>query len=106
MGSFVAWLLACPLPKGEQTDGYRLTPFALARFSRDRPRCNDNLDVIKFLCKDLWTILFRKQIDNLKTNHRVCPNSTHTHGERCNNTMDVGTNSNVCHDLGCLRINR
>jgi len=26
--------------------------------------------VIKFLCKDLWTLLFRKQIDNLKTNHR------------------------------------
>jgi hypothetical protein len=26
--------------------------------------------VIKFLCKDLWTLVFRKQIDNLKTNHR------------------------------------
>lgn len=26
--------------------------------------------MIKFLCKDLWTLLFRKQIDNLKTNHR------------------------------------
>lgn len=43
----------------------------LNRFSRDRPRFTDNLDVIKFLCKDLWTILFRKQVDNLKTNHRV-----------------------------------
>jgi len=32
----------------------------------------DTLDVIKFLCKDMWTLLFRKQIDNLKTNHRVC----------------------------------
>lgn len=42
------------------------------RFSRDRPRFTDMLDVIKFLCKDLWTLLFRKQIDNLKTNHRVC----------------------------------
>ena len=41
------------------------------RFSRDRPRFTDALDVIKFLCKDLWTLLFRKQIDNLKTNHRV-----------------------------------
>lgn len=30
----------------------------------------DTLDVIKFCCKDLWTIVFRKQIDNLKTNHR------------------------------------
>lgn len=26
--------------------------------------------MIKFLCKDLWTLLFKKQIDNLKTNHR------------------------------------
>ena len=41
------------------------------RFSRDRPRFTDNLDVIKFLCKDLWSIVFRKQVDNLKTNHRV-----------------------------------
>ncbi|KAI9785014.1 MAG: Trafficking protein particle complex subunit 33 [Geoglossum umbratile] len=41
-----------------------------ARFSRDRPRFADTLDVIKFLCKDLWTLVFRKQIDNLKTNHR------------------------------------
>ena len=40
------------------------------RFSRDRPRFTDPLDVIKFLCKDLWIIVFRKQIDNLKTNHR------------------------------------
>src|SRR4051812_32596 len=45
-----------------------LHPF---RFSRDRPRFNDTLDVIKFLCKDLWTLVFRKQVDNLKTNHRV-----------------------------------
>lgn len=41
------------------------------RFSRDRTRMVDTLDVIKFICKDLWTIVFRKQIDNLKTNHRV-----------------------------------
>lgn len=46
--------------------------YAPCRFSRDRPRFSDNLDVIKFLCKDLWTILFKKQVDNLKTNHRVC----------------------------------
>lgn len=26
--------------------------------------------MIKFICKDLWTLVFRKQIDNLKTNHR------------------------------------
>ncbi len=41
------------------------------RFSRDRPRFTDTLNIIKFLCKDMWTLVFRKQIDNLKTNHRV-----------------------------------
>jgi hypothetical protein len=40
------------------------------RFSKDRPRFNDTLDVIKFLCKDLWSLVFGKNIDNLKTNHR------------------------------------
>lgn len=50
---------------------YGILDYSTSRFSRDRPRFADNLDVIKFLCKDLWTILFRKQIDNLKTNHRV-----------------------------------
>ncbi|KAK3374973.1 transport protein particle component [Podospora didyma] len=50
--------------------GYRVGQGLVERFSRDRPRFNDTLDVIKFLCKDLWTLLFRKQVDNLKTNHR------------------------------------
>lgn len=51
--------------------GYRVGLGIVERFSRDKPRFNDTLDVIKFLCKDLWTLVFRKQIDNLKTNHRV-----------------------------------
>ncbi|OKL56746.1 hypothetical protein UA08_07884 [Talaromyces atroroseus] len=50
--------------------GYRVGQGLAERFSRDRPRFADNLDVIKFICKDLWTILFKKQVDNLKTNHR------------------------------------
>ncbi|PGG98550.1 hypothetical protein GX51_06746 [Blastomyces parvus] len=53
-----------------ETLGFRVGQGLAERFSRDRPRFTDNLDVIKFLCKDFWTILFRKQIDNLKTNHR------------------------------------
>jgi Transport protein particle (TRAPP) complex subunit len=51
--------------------GYRVGQGLVERFSKDRPRFNDTLDVIKFLCKDLWTLVFRKQVDNLKTNHRV-----------------------------------
>lgn len=56
-----------------RTDKLTQTCYFSNRFSRERPRFIDNLDVIKFLCKDLWTILFKKQIDNLKTNHRVNP---------------------------------
>lgn len=41
------------------------------RYSRDRPRLGDTLDVIKFVCKDFWQAVFHKQVDNLKTNHRV-----------------------------------
>jgi len=43
------------------------------RISKDRMRFTDNLDVVKFICKEVWMFLFKKQIDNLKTNHRVCP---------------------------------
>ncbi|KAL2271861.1 hypothetical protein VTJ83DRAFT_1232 [Remersonia thermophila] len=50
--------------------GYRVGQGLAERFSRDRPKFNDTLDIIKFLCKDLWTLVFRKQVDNLKTNHR------------------------------------
>lgn len=54
-----------------EEQGARLICVVVDRFSRDRPRFTDTLDVIKFLCKDMWTLVFRKQIDNLKTNHRV-----------------------------------
>ncbi|KAK6541668.1 Trafficking protein particle complex subunit 33 [Orbilia ellipsospora] len=50
--------------------GYKVGIGLVERFSRDRSRFTDNLDVIKFLCKDIWHLVFRKQIDNLKTNHR------------------------------------
>ncbi|ORY86099.1 NO signaling/Golgi transport ligand-binding domain-containing protein [Protomyces lactucae-debilis] len=50
--------------------GYRLGHGLAERFSKDRPLLLDSLDCIKFLCKDLWMLLFSKQIDNLKTNHR------------------------------------
>ncbi|EAT83220.1 hypothetical protein HBH56_194580 [Parastagonospora nodorum] len=50
--------------------GYRVGLGVVERFSRDAPRPTTPLDIIKFLCKDLWTLLFKKQIDNLKTNHR------------------------------------
>jgi hypothetical protein len=43
----------------------------LIRYTIERPRFTDHLEAIKFICKDFWSELFKKQIDNLKTNHRV-----------------------------------
>lgn len=51
--------------------GYRVGQGLVERFSKDRPRFTDTLDVIKFLCKEVWMLVFRKHVDNLKTNHRV-----------------------------------
>ncbi|GAA5961806.1 hypothetical protein JCM21900_003316 [Sporobolomyces salmonicolor] len=30
----------------------------------------DALEVVKFICKDVWVALYDKQVDNLRTNHR------------------------------------
>jgi hypothetical protein len=42
----------------------------MIRLTRDRGRFSDNLDIIKFICKEFWLECFKKQVDNLKTNHR------------------------------------
>ncbi|KAI1789158.1 transport protein particle component [Ganoderma leucocontextum] len=40
------------------------------RLCHDRGLFSDTLDVIKFICKDLWNVCWEKQVDNLRTNHR------------------------------------
>jgi hypothetical protein len=40
------------------------------KVSKARPRMTEDLDIIKFVCRELWTFLFKKQVDNLKTNHK------------------------------------
>ncbi|SOV02912.1 related to TRS33 - subunit of the transport protein particle complex [Ustilago sp. UG-2017a] len=46
--------------------GYHLTQ----TLARDRARFTDTLDVLKFICKEVWTAVWGKQVDNLRTNHR------------------------------------
>jgi len=46
--------------------GYRL----IERLAKDYPKFKDELDLLKFICKDFWVAIFRKQIDNLRTNHQ------------------------------------
>eukprot|EP01134_Creolimax_fragrantissima_P006937 CFRG6937T1 len=40
------------------------------RLTQDMPRMTDQLEVIKFICKDFWMNIYQKQVDNLRTNHR------------------------------------
>jgi hypothetical protein len=50
--------------------GYRVGYSLSERLSRENPRYRDELDTIKYLCKELWICLFKKQVDNLRTNHQ------------------------------------
>lgn len=50
--------------------GFSVGQKLAARLSKDRTRFLDNLEIVKFVCKELWTELFKKQIDNLRTNYK------------------------------------
>lgn len=50
--------------------GFRVGRQLVERYSKDRSRMAEPLDVIKFICRDFWTEVFKKQVDNLRTNHR------------------------------------
>ncbi|BES97470.1 Trafficking protein particle complex subunit [Nesidiocoris tenuis] len=46
--------------------GYKL----IERFTKDWPRLTTELDTIKFICTDFWSSIYKKSIDNLRTNHQ------------------------------------
>ncbi|XP_059611253.1 trafficking protein particle complex subunit 6b [Phlebotomus argentipes] len=48
------------------TTGYRL----IERLTREWPRFKDELETLKFICTDFWSSIYKKQIDNLRTNHQ------------------------------------
>uniref|UniRef100_A0A8C4WVL0 Trafficking protein particle complex subunit 6B n=1 Tax=Eptatretus burgeri TaxID=7764 RepID=A0A8C4WVL0_EPTBU len=50
--------------------GFRVGQGLVERFTRDIPRFKDELDIMKFVCKDFWAGIFKKQVDNLRTNHQ------------------------------------
>jgi hypothetical protein len=43
----------------------------IQRLCHGRAGFADTLDIVKFVCKDLWSTCWDKQVDNLRTNHRV-----------------------------------
>ncbi|XP_051965612.1 trafficking protein particle complex subunit 6b-like [Xyrauchen texanus] len=50
--------------------GFRVGQGLIERFTKDCPCFKDDLDIMKFVCKDFWSTIFKKQIDNLRTNHQ------------------------------------
>jgi len=50
--------------------GFRVGQKLAEKYTTDHARFNDQLDCVKFICKDFWQSLYKKQVDNLRTNHR------------------------------------
>ncbi|XP_026224512.1 trafficking protein particle complex subunit 6B-like isoform X1 [Anabas testudineus] len=50
--------------------GFRVGEELIERLAKDTAHFKDELDTMKFICKDFWTCVFKKQIDNLRTNHQ------------------------------------
>eukprot|EP01116_Phalansterium_solitarium_P012466 TRINITY_DN28776_c0_g1_i1.p1 TRINITY_DN28776_c0_g1~~TRINITY_DN28776_c0_g1_i1.p1 ORF type:complete len:175 (-),score=27.58 TRINITY_DN28776_c0_g1_i1:185-709(-) len=50
--------------------GYSVGSRLVERYTRERGRFSDSLEMVKFICKEIWTDVFKKQVDNLKTNHK------------------------------------
>lgn len=46
--------------------GYRI----IERLTKDWPRFSNELETVKFICTDFWSSVYKKQIDNLRTNHQ------------------------------------
>lgn len=51
--------------------GFQVGQRLVERYTKDRPRSADTLEIIKFICKDFWVEVYRKQVDKLQTNNRV-----------------------------------
>ncbi|XP_036606179.1 trafficking protein particle complex subunit 6B-like [Trichosurus vulpecula] len=42
----------------------------IERLAKNTARFKDELDIMKFICKDFRTTVFKKQMYNLRTNHQ------------------------------------
>lgn len=48
-----------------------MSELTVHRLTLSRAPFPTHLDIIKFVCKDIFLHIYSKQIDNLRTNHRV-----------------------------------
>lgn len=60
----VSWAHTC-------TMWARLHSTSSSRLPRETLAVREELDALKFLCKDLWAAMFQKHMDGLRTNHQV-----------------------------------
>ncbi|XP_059988135.1 trafficking protein particle complex subunit 6A isoform X2 [Lagenorhynchus albirostris] len=51
--------------------GFRVGQALGERLPRETLAFREELDALKFLCKDVWAAVFQKQMDSLRTNHQV-----------------------------------
>nr|XP_035947459.1 trafficking protein particle complex subunit 6A isoform X2 [Halichoerus grypus] len=50
--------------------GFRVGQALGERLPQETLAFREELDILKFLCKDLWAAVFQKQMDSLRTNHQ------------------------------------
>lgn len=50
--------------------GYRVGQSLVEHLAKDSQRFKDDLDMMKFICRDFWTAFYKKQVNNLRTNHQ------------------------------------
>ncbi|EDL23152.1 trafficking protein particle complex 6A, isoform CRA_c, partial [Mus musculus] len=51
--------------------GFRVGQALGERLPLETPAFREELDALKFLCRDLWAAMFQKHMDGLRTNHQV-----------------------------------
>lgn len=50
--------------------GFRVGINLGEQLTKDVPRFKDDLEIMKFICRDFWSAIYQKQVDNLRTNHQ------------------------------------
>lgn len=76
--------------------GFQVGVRLIERYTRERPRFGDTLEIIKFICKDFWFEIYRKQIDKLQTNNRgvyMLQDNKHRLLSRCSPSVDRQANA-------------
>ena len=52
--------------------GYRVGRQLIEKYMFNRPQLKDSLDIIRFICKEFWGDLFKKQVPSLQHRSLVC----------------------------------